>query len=308
MSRFKLLNKGLSANMLYGKSDKKPKSYKRAVICIQKKDKIYKILSISSSKDESINVFFPYCKEKEAYVMQFKHTYKAGEQKIRKGDIVKEFIIDKNSKLSIHKSGFVHLSGKGILSGIDEKTGKPKGIGVFSSPLDNPVRSGPTFGFQCWGLENGFELLSKQKNSDQYIILDKDRNDFTKRKWFKKDIALNTYLLEFFIFPKEANEFIYEYKDNPFIDHEIDNYSHDSGARFAHPVLDLKYFSGVVCVFPVLVWTQFPDESKCGFITGSPGGSEYEDDKLKTGYNFTLVCPRKETFQMSESNLEKLEY
>jgi len=59
MFHFKLLHKGLQNNLLYGFSNKKPKSYKRAVICIQEKDKIYKIFSVNTSKDESINIFFP---------------------------------------------------------------------------------------------------------------------------------------------------------------------------------------------------------------------------------------------------------
>ena len=197
------------------------------------------------------------------------------------------------------------MSGNGILSGID-KTGNPRGIGVFSSPLDRPVWSGPTFVFQCWGLDVGFEKLDKRKAGVQYIVLDKNKDDFVERENVKNKKP-NTYVLDFFIFPKEANQFVYDYKGEPFINHIIENYLFSPGDFFAHPVLDLKYFNGVVCVFPALMWTQFAKESKCGYGIGSPGGSDNIHDKTETGNNFHLLCPRRKFYSMTES-VDRLEY
>ena len=306
-TRYIMLQKGSYVSTIIGVSSSKIKDCERAIVCIREGDKIYKAVSVSANKkDGGINVFFPYCKEKEAYIFQHKHKYKSGWQKIKKSQIKKEFTVDKTTKLSIHKSGFVQLSGKGILSGIDEKTGRPKGIGVFSSPLDNPVESGPTFAFQCWGLNDKFELLAKRKKGVQYIILDKKKDDFTERQ-FGRDKKSNTYLLEFFIFPKEANQFVYDYNDEPFINHIIYNYLHAPGAIFAHPVLDLKYFNGVICVFPVLLWTHFTKESETGYNVGSPGGSDCIHNKSTTGNNFCLICPRGTSYSTNKY-LDKLEY
>lgn len=304
--RLKKLQKAAHCNVFIGTTSK-IKSYERAIVCIKEDDKIYKVISVKIDReDESIYVFFPYYKEKQAFIFQHKHKYKSGRQKIKKSQITKEFIVDKTAKLSIHKNGFVQLSGNGILSGIYEETGNPKGVGVFSSPLDNPVSSGPTFCFQCWGLSDGFELLTQRKKDIQYIILDKNKDDFVERKNVK-DKKSNTYILEFFIFPKEANQFVCDYEGEPFIDHIMYNYIPAPGAIFAHPVLDLKNFSGVICVFPALVWSQFAQDNNSGYILGSPGGSDCLHDKSMTGNVFCLICPRKISYSLLGSP-SKLEY
>lgn len=308
-TRFQVSNKGKAITTFIGVSPLPIKSYERTVVCIKDKDKVYKIISVNSNKrDGSIIASFNYCKEKNAFIFQHRHKYKAGLQKIDESQITKKFTVDKNAKLSIHRSGFVQLSGKGILSGIDKKTRKPKGIGVFSSPLDRPVSSGPTLLFQCWGLDNNFEQLTRRKAGVQYIILDKDKNDFTERKIIKNK-KFSTYVLEFFIFPKEANRFIYDYKGEPFINHIIDNYLFSPGSLFAHPVLDLKYFNEVICVFPVLMWIQSNKKSKheWGYTLSSPGGSDCAFDKSKTGNNFHLVCPREASYSMTKF-VDRLEY
>ncbi len=288
--RFISLEKNSDIHTFVGVS-RKVKCYERTVICIKEGDKIYKVISISASKDGSLNIFFPYCKEKRAHIFQHTHKYKGGLSAIEKSQITKEYLINETTKLSIHKSGFVQLSGNNIKSGIDERTGEPKGVGVFSSPLETPVRSGPTFGFGCWGLNNGFELLDKRKENIQYIILEKERGNFIERK-FNKEERLNQYDLEFFIFPKQANAYIYEYKNEPFINHIIGNYLHAPGTRFAHPVIDIKNFDGVIAVFPVLIWTRFADEAVTGFNLDSPGGSDNKANKFLTGNAFHIICPR----------------
>jgi len=312
--RYKFIDKGIaSPNVFYGISSK-IKCFERTIICIKEDNKIYKVISVTADKkDGSIYAFFNYCKEKDAFVLQHKHKYKGGPQMIKKSQITKEFIVDKTAKLSIHRNGFVQLSGNGILSGINEKTGKPRGIGVFSSPLDQPVSSGPTFAFTCWGLKDGFELLNKQKKNIQYIILNKNKNDFVERRIGLDENKLSNafiYVLEFYIFPQEANRFIYEYKKEPFINHIIDNYLFDPGATFAHPVLDLKYFNEVLCIFPAVTRYErsFADNSSSGYTIGSPGGSDCIDDKSMTGNVFHLICPRKNHYPKKKNTITKLEY
>ena len=181
------------------------------------------------------------------------------------------------------------LSDLGIkVISIDSKTGTPKGVGVFSSPLHTPVSSGPTFGFVCWGLEKGFDLLQKQEPQVQYLIL--KESDFEKR-YIEKGKTLNSYTLEFFIFPNEANKYIYEHNGRPYINHIMNNYLHKPGALLAHPVVDVKFFDGVIAVFPVIQWTGFAEKNECGYSLGSPGGSNSQFDKTKSGYLFHLICP-----------------
>jgi len=309
--RLKLLDKGSPVSTAYGISDNKEKSFKKSIVCIREGDKIYKILSlVASKKDGSISLFFNYCIEKRALIVRHKHKYKPGPQLIDKSKITDEFeiefTVDETAKLSLHESGFVQLSGKGIISGIDLETGRPKGVGVFSNSLKTPVSSGPTCGFVCWGLDKGFELLKEQKSGIQYLIL--ESNDFTERE-IEPNKDLNSYILEFFIFPKEANEYVYEYLDKPYINHIINNYIHKPGILLAHPVLDLKFFEGVIALLPCVSWTGFADEIKCGYSLGSPGGSDSQFDEVKTGYNFQLFCPSDKSHSLlGEENVKTLKY
>jgi len=148
--RFKVANKGSLATVVYGLSNSE-KDFKRTIVCIRENGDVYKVLTVTAGKDGSIYISFNYCKEKKAYIFRHQHTYKPGRQLIKPKQITHEFEVDKTAKLALHKDGFVQISGKGIKSGIDLATGKPKGIGIFSSPLETPVSSGPTFCFSCWG-------------------------------------------------------------------------------------------------------------------------------------------------------------
>lgn len=307
MPHFIRIEKGMPISTLVGVSPNIEKNFNRSIICIKEKDKVYKIISVNANKaDGSLNIFFPYCKEKKAYIYRHIHKYKAGIQKIKKTQITKEYTVDIFSKLSIHRSGFVQLSGNGIKSGIDKSTGLPKGIGLFSSPLNTPVNSGPTFSFQCWGVENNFEILQKKNKEDQYIVLEIKNSDFTERIMTKNKIP-NSYVLEFFIFPKEANNFIYEFKNEPYIDHIISNYIHNPGGLFAHHVLDIKNFKEVLCVFPATIYIEFDKLSPFGYMLNSPGGSNHINDKSKTGNNFHLVCPRSLDI-FKNANIDNLEF
>jgi len=237
--RLRLMDRGTATSVAYDTVENE-KIYERAVVCIRESDRIYKVISISSSeRDESIYAFFNYCTRNDAHIVRFEHrNRRGGVQKIDPSQTTHEFIVDSNAKLSIHKSGFVQLSGNKIESGVDDMTGKPKGIGVFSSPLDTPIESGPTFGFQCWGIDKGFTELTSRKKGVQYIILDKAENDFRSRE-IEKNKQPNTYVLEFFVFPKAASSYVYEYRDRgPHINHVVHNYLHEPGALFAHPVVD----------------------------------------------------------------------
>ncbi|MFZ2310453.1 MAG: hypothetical protein WAW11_02825 [Patescibacteria group bacterium] len=304
-TRFIMAYKGMPANIIIGTSDK-IKKYSRSVICIKEDDKIYKIISFSSSpKDGSINVFFPYCSEKDAYIFQFKHIYKPGIERITKNNLRKEYTVNRETKLSIHSSGFVQLSGNGIKSGIDLETGSPKGVGVFSSPLSQPVNSGPTTVFSCWNIKNGFEELTKKKSNTQYIVL--DSKDFHDRPTKNKGTSTR-YTLEFFIFPSEANEYVYEHNGGCFIDHRMDTYIHNPGVRFTHPVLDFKNFNGVVAVFPCIINDKIGENEPSGYFLSSPGGRSNIKEDSEGGNIFMIRCPRKTLKCDEDKEFDSLEF
>lgn len=303
--RTRMRFKGRPVNITIGLS-LNIKRNKRAVVCIKENNKIYKVIAVKSGSDGSINALFPYCKDKKAYVFQYIHDYKPGAQKIFPHQIKKEYIVNDQSKLSIHKTGFVQLSGEGILSGFDVFNGKPRGIGLFSNPLDYPVFTGPTFGFQCWGVANGFEELTTRRSDTQYLVLEKSD---CHPEVFDHHIDLNSYSLEFWIFPKQANNYVYEYDGESYIDHTIGNYIHHPFATFTHPVLDIKGFNGVLALFAKTNWCQYANESEFGYSLGSPGGigSKYEKNS-KQKHSFRLLCPRNDKWPMTSNNPPILKY
>lgn len=129
-----------------------------------------KIFKITPHSDGGFDVHIPYHKEKSSYLYTIKIPYKIGNFSIDlKKSVIKEFTSDIDIKLSIHKSGFVQFSkGIKIISGIDQDTGKPKGLGIKIGSLDNPIRTGPTFGVTIWGLDR-FDTLITKKKGKNYI-------------------------------------------------------------------------------------------------------------------------------------------
>lgn len=102
-------------------------------------------------------------------------------------------------KLSHHRDGLVQFSSevKGkIRSGVDPITGKPKGIGVFSAPIDLGVPSGPAFGVTVWGFDAYREVEAPRK-SDR-VFLQEELYHF-----MSTPSTFNSYVLEGWIFGPE---------------------------------------------------------------------------------------------------------
>lgn len=78
-------------------------------------------------------------------------------------------------KLSHHRDGLVQFSSevKGkIRSGVNPLTGEPKGIGVFSAPIDRGVPSGPAFGITAWGFGEYLEVEVPRKSDRVFLQQD----------------------------------------------------------------------------------------------------------------------------------------
>lgn len=149
-----------------------PVSYfKENLILLRNSDNLYKISKITPHSDGGFNILMPYCREKKGYVFKFNYDYSKRESQIPIDSMIQEYTIDKDTKLSIHKSGFVQFSGSGVLSGIDPSTGKIRGMGIFSNPLVLPIKSGPTFGFTLWGLSS-YDVAEGIRKSVNKIIFD----------------------------------------------------------------------------------------------------------------------------------------
>lgn len=66
------------------------------------------------------------------------------------------YSVSSRVKLSFHSDGTTQFSGMDgrIISGKDPITGEFRGLGVVAHPFTQPVRSGPTFAIEAWGLED----------------------------------------------------------------------------------------------------------------------------------------------------------
>ena len=76
------------------------------------------------------------------------------------------FTVEDRAKLSYHTDGFVQFSSENpgrIISGRDISSGEPKGLGVISHPLTNPIWTGASASITAWGLDD-FDLAGDLKN------------------------------------------------------------------------------------------------------------------------------------------------
>lgn len=78
-----------------------------------------------------------------------------------------DFTVDDRVKLSYHPDGFVQFSSEAkgrIISGRDPSMGEPKGLGLMTAPLSDPVSTGPSVGITLWGLDQFEELRSTRRS------------------------------------------------------------------------------------------------------------------------------------------------
>lgn len=86
-------------------------------------------------------------------------------------DNTEQYRAEDIAKFSYHDDGFVQFSSatnNKIRSGRDEN-GRPKGLGVISWPLSNPISTGPSFALSVWGLESLTEQKAKKIDS-RYVF------------------------------------------------------------------------------------------------------------------------------------------
>ncbi len=156
-----------------------------------------KLTKVIGYGNQGFAVLMPYHRAKSGWVGKIPVDYnKIGRFEVPRDNLV-GFTAEHRVKLSYHPDGFVQFSGEvqgKVISGRDPKTGEPKGIGLMTQPLNDPVRTGPSFAVVAWGLDE-FEELSKQ---DDAIVFEPEDMYFRGCTPGRS----NGYLLEVFVFPK----------------------------------------------------------------------------------------------------------
>jgi hypothetical protein len=126
------------------------------------------ITKFASLGNDGFSVLMPYHKSRSGFVgkILFDPMLRGG-LSFGPPEDLHMFSATDRVKLSYHGDGFVHFSGeiKGkIISGLDPVTKEPKGVGLKTNPLTNPISSGPTFAVQAWGLDD-FDALEEDTNA-----------------------------------------------------------------------------------------------------------------------------------------------
>lgn len=115
-----------------------------------------KITKIVSLKDGGFSILTPYHQAKRGFLAKLPMPKGVGPHSRRWSDGV-TFTAENRVKLSYHVDGFAQFSGESsgkIISGIDQTTGKPKGLGVHSNPLLTPTWSGAVAAITVFGIDD----------------------------------------------------------------------------------------------------------------------------------------------------------
>jgi hypothetical protein len=108
------------------------------------------------------------------------------------------FTAENRVKLSYHADGFAQFSGEAsekIISGIDQATGKPKGIGLHSNPLSKPTWRGAVASTTVWGID---DYMSTSDTSSGTITFEQE--DFYYRRCSPDEA--DGWILTIHVFPK----------------------------------------------------------------------------------------------------------
>jgi hypothetical protein len=120
-----------------------------------------KLTKVIEYAEGGFAVLAPYHKAREGSVAKARIDVTAVGDRTIAHEQIDFFSASSRVKLSYHADGFCHFSGEAtgsVISGRDLLTGAAKGVGVQTTPLRNPINSGPTFGLIAWGLDEFDEL------------------------------------------------------------------------------------------------------------------------------------------------------
>lgn len=236
---------------------------KKYTLIFHEGKRAYKVTKVVFYGDGGFCVFAPYHNAKKGLLSKMKVDYRLREQ-INTRIESTEYTADDQVKLSIHPDGFVQFSGVNgnIVSGRDQITGHPKGLGLMSNPLNNVIKSGPTFGATIWGVDQFSEFIEPKKNEE---VIEFQESDYYYRNCTMDN--WNGYALESFLF---------EHNYIPYIDivdqKQLLKLFHFNfeipGTVFIHRIIPHYPKDYIVGLLVSRVKVNF--NSSSGFILGSP--------------------------------------
>ena len=146
----------------------------RSTVVVEEAGALRRVLKVLPLSDGGLAVTTPYHAARDGFLFKSPRMRGAGTRMLDPGDLI-PFNANDRVKLSYHVDGFAQFSGEDnarIVSGRDRDTGMPKGLGLVTNPLEDPLTSGPSVGCTIWGLGD-FEDW-KPKRGDQALVFRED--------------------------------------------------------------------------------------------------------------------------------------
>jgi hypothetical protein len=201
-----------------------------------------------------------------------------GTIKIPYREVRRKFTARTPVKLSYHPSGFAQFSSAGgnILSGTTE-SGQIKGIGIYTSPLSQPIRSGPAAGILTWGIEDFNVEIDVESGVLIFDVPSTECHDAAPNE-------ANAFAICIFTIPKDLLQYA----------------TKDGGRRIFSDVFTFnglrRNFDLRVIELPCKkmflgVWgyrTKAEFEAPSGWSLGGPGNSRWD---LSGGYTINAIYP-----------------
>jgi hypothetical protein len=159
-------------------------------------DAIRKVTKIVSLSDGGFSVVTPYHKEKTGYLFKLPVDPSQLPTFSRHWQETVGFTAECRAKLSYHVDGFAQFSSEKqgeLVSGRDPETGEPRGLGLLTHPLCDPIWSGPSVNVTLWGLGDYVPL---DDPTDATVF---EPHDFYYRGCTPSDA--NAWVLSIYVFP-----------------------------------------------------------------------------------------------------------
>lgn len=218
-----------------------------------------KFAKILFTGDGSYSLTAPYHSAKKAVLFKTTVNYDTkAQQLVSFADAINLSELDEGRlKITHHRSGFVQYSGDGVVSGLDEY-GKPKGLGVFSRPLD-AVGSGPALGA---GVQDISKLDAADKVTARDLLVHVDEVPKVPRS--------NGIMLEIHYFQPPVRRFVF--KDH--LGRDRLNIIHPAG--FIVPMFAV--YAPEHCEYPGVLGIELYEQKfgfgESGFSLSGPGENE----------------------------------
>lgn len=196
-------------------------------------------------------------------------------------DEVVPFTADDRVKLSYHSDGFVQFSSETsgrITSGRDPITGKPKGLGLFTHPFENPIWTGPSVSVTIWGIDQFDEV----KEADRPLVF--EPNDCYYRGCTPDEA--NAWYLAIYTFPKNVIPPVRHHQGRVVLDVAFEGLNGALASVVQMRVIHLPEEKVFLGLYVNRMMVRFPPKS--GWMLGGPG----DWTKEQKGHVLKAIYPR----------------